>query len=76
MKNHILFGKLLVDAFKILEKAQNEIENDFKFTKELQADFKNTGFKESFKRNFFTLLIIAILLESKISKNILLAMLK
>lgn len=72
MKNHILFGKLLVDAFKILEKAQNEIENDFKdfkFTKELQADFKNTGFKESFKRNFFTLLIIAILLESKISKK-------
>lgn len=72
MKNHILLGKLLMNAFKILEKAQNEIENDlknFKFTKELDIDFKNTNFKESFKKNFFTLLIISILLESKISKK-------
>ncbi len=72
MKNHILLGKLLMNAFKILEKAKNEIENDlknFKFTKELDIDFKNTNFKESFKKNFFTLLIISILLESKISKK-------
>ncbi|MGL4801548.1 MAG: class 1 isoprenoid biosynthesis enzyme, partial [Cetobacterium sp.] len=72
MKNHILLGKLLMNAFKILGKAQNEIENDlknFKFTKELEIDFKNINFKESFKKNFFTLLIISILLESKVSKK-------
>lgn len=72
MKNHILLGKLLMNAFKILGKAQNEIESDlknFKFTKELEIDFKNTNFKESFKKNFFTLLIISILLESKVSKK-------
>ena len=52
MKNHILLGKLLMNAFKILGKAQNEIESDlknFKFTKELEIDFKNINFKESFK---------------------------
>ncbi|MGL4785389.1 MAG: hypothetical protein ACRC2Q_00685, partial [Cetobacterium sp.] len=32
-------------------------------------DFKNINFKESFKKNFFTLLIISILLESKVSKK-------
>lgn len=72
MKNHILLGKLLMNAFKILGKAQNEIESDlknFKFTKELEIDFKNINFKESFKKNFFTLLIISILLESKVSKK-------
>ena len=72
MKNHILLGKLLMNAFKILGKAQNEIENDlknFKFTKELEIDFKNINFKESFKKNFFTLLMISILLESKVSKK-------
>ncbi|WP_291943172.1 class 1 isoprenoid biosynthesis enzyme [Cetobacterium sp.] len=72
MKNHILLGKLLMNAFKILGKAQNEIENDlknFKFTKELEIDFKNINFKESFRKNFFTLLIISILLESKVSKK-------
>ena len=72
MKNHILLGKLLMNDFKILGNAQNEIENDlknFKFTKELEIDFKNINFKESFKKNFFTLLIISILLESKVSKK-------
>lgn len=72
MKNHILLGKLLLNAFKILVKAQNDIESDlkdFKFINELETDFKNTNFKESFKKNFFTLLIIAILLESRVSKK-------
>lgn len=53
MKNHILLGKLLLNAFKILVKAQNDIESDlkdFKFINELETDFKNTNFKESFKK--------------------------
>lgn len=72
MKNHILLGKLLIEAFKILGVAQKEIEEElknFKFTKDLELDFKNMNFKESFKKNFFTLLIISLLLESKISKK-------
>ncbi|MCQ8212482.1 hypothetical protein NON08_08105 [Cetobacterium somerae] len=72
MKNHILLGKLLMNAFKILGKAQKEIEielNKFKFSEEIVKDFKNLNFKESFKKNFFTLLIISLLIESKVSKK-------
>lgn len=53
MKNHILLGKLLIEAFKILGVAQKEIEEElknFKFTKDLELDFKNMNFKESFKK--------------------------
>lgn len=72
MKNHILLGKLLMNAFKILGKAQKEIEielDKFKFSEEILKDFKNLNFKESFKKNFFTLLIISLLIESKVSKK-------
>lgn len=72
MKNHILLGKLLMNAFKILGKAQKEIEielDKFKFSEEIVKDFKNLNFKESFKKNFFTLLIISLLIESKVSKK-------
>ena len=72
MEKNILLGLLLMNAFKILKEAQKEVKEEFKklkFSKEIEIDFKNNSFKESFKKNFFTLLIISILLESKISKK-------
>jgi hypothetical protein len=72
MKNHILLGKLLIDAFKVLRKAEKEIEESLtkiKFSENLEFTFKDLTFKESFKKNFFTLLIVSLLLESKVSKK-------
>ncbi|WP_047394085.1 hypothetical protein [Cetobacterium sp. ZOR0034] len=72
MKTHILMGKLFLESFNILKEIQKEIQKDLKsleFQKEIEVEFKNLNFMESFKKNFFTLLMLSIMIDCKISKK-------
>ncbi|MGL5544684.1 MAG: hypothetical protein ACRDB6_06215 [Cetobacterium sp.] len=72
MKTHILMGKLFLNSFNILKEIQKEVEKDLKsleFQKKIEVEFKNLNFMHSFKKNFFTLLILSIMIDSKISKK-------
>ena len=73
MKTHILMGKLFLDSFNILKEIQKEIEKDLKslgFQEEIEVEFQSLNFMDSFKKNFFTLLMLSIMIDSKISKKI------
>ena len=72
MKTHILMGKLFLDSFNILKEIQKEIEKDLKslgFQEEIEVEFQSLNFMDSFKKNFFTLLMLSIMIDSKISKK-------
>lgn len=70
--NNIKLTKLLISSANILKEIHGSIKQDFsnfKFKDEIIFDFSNNGYSEIFKKNFFTLLMLSVLLESKISKE-------
>lgn len=70
--SNIKLSKLLLSSANILKEIHGSIKQDFsnfKFKDELIFGFSNKGYSEIFKRNFFTLLMLSVLLESKLSKD-------
>ncbi|MBP6062582.1 MAG: hypothetical protein KA493_00820 [Fusobacteriaceae bacterium] len=70
--SNIKLSKLLLSSANILKEIHGSIKQDFsnfKFRDELIFGFSNKGYSEIFKRNFFTLLMLSVLLESKLSKD-------
>ena len=68
-KNLVLFKK----AYNIYEKSNDSIEEDFKrfeFYEKMKFKWKRENFIISFKENFFSLLMISLLLNSCKEKNI------
>ena len=64
--------KKLIIAQDLLQETQKELLNDFKKTniyKDMDIEFINKNFLLSFKKNFFTILMLSLLKESQIPKN-------
>ncbi len=69
---NIKLSKLLISSANILKEIHENIEQDFssfKFRDELIFEFNRKGYSDVFKKNFFTLLMLSVLLESKLSKD-------
>lgn len=64
--------KKLIIAQDLLQETQKELLNDFKkinIYKDMDIEFINKNFLLSFKKNFFTILMLSLLKESQIPKN-------
>ncbi|MGL4999208.1 MAG: hypothetical protein ACRC5W_10230 [Cetobacterium sp.] len=68
---NLKLAKLLLSSSSILKEIHQNIEKDFSnfiFKDDIIFTFKsNSSYKEIFKKNFFTLLMLSILLEAKVS---------
>lgn len=73
LMTNLKLGKLLLSSSYILKEIHKNIEEDFSklpFKDEIYFDFKkNNSYSEFFKKNFFTLLMLSILVEIKIPKE-------
>lgn len=64
--------KELILAYGLLQDTQKELKKDFNNTtisKDITFKFSNENFYTSFKKNFFTILMISLLRQSKIPQN-------
>lgn len=72
MKN-LKLSRLLLSSSYILKEIQENIEKDFSnfpFKEDIIFDFKNnSSYSDIFKKNFFTLLMLSILVQSKVPKE-------
>lgn len=72
IKNHLLLGKLSLNSTKLLNEIQNEVKKDFltlNFSSSVSYSFDNENPIKFFKKNFFTLLMLSLLNETKIPKT-------
>ncbi|MGL5054516.1 MAG: hypothetical protein ACRC54_02360 [Fusobacteriaceae bacterium] len=73
LMTNLKLSKLLLSSSYILKDINKIIEKDFSnfpFKDEITFDFKNnSSYSEVFKKNFFTLLMISILIETRIPKE-------
>lgn len=72
MKKQLKLGKLLIDSIKSLKEIEEKIKKEIlnlNISEEIEVRIDSSKFKESFKKNFFTLLMISFLLECKIEKE-------
>lgn len=73
LMTNLKLGKLLLSSSYILKEINKNIEEDFSklpFKDEITFTFKNSSsYSEVFKKNFFTLLMLSILIEVKIPKE-------
>ncbi|MGL5122708.1 MAG: hypothetical protein ACRC6K_00875 [Fusobacteriaceae bacterium] len=70
---NLKLGKLFLSSSYILKEIHKNLEQDFykfSFKDEISFDFKNNNsYSKTFKKNFFTLLMISILIEAKLPKD-------